>query len=150
VNPGTYILAGGGLNVSGNATLTGSGVTFYNTQKTGYSYKPIFTQDQAVLSLKAPTSGTYEGILFFQDRSISSTAPNVIGADGGGAGKGGLEGALYFKTTPVSLTSGQNQKVAYTIVIADTISVDVNTFNVTSDYSSLANGSPIKATVLAE
>ena len=149
-NPGTYILAGGGLNVQGNGSLTGTGVTFYNTKTTGYAYQPIYTQDQAVLSLKAPTSGIYAGILFFQDRSISSTALNVLGADGGGTGVGGFEGALYFPTTAVSLTSGQNQNVAYTIVVADTISLDVNTFTVKNDYSSLANGSPIKATVLSE
>ncbi|HEX7359274.1 MAG TPA: pilus assembly protein TadG-related protein, partial [Bryobacteraceae bacterium] len=35
-SPGTYCLVGGGLQVSGNASLSGSGVTFYNTFNSTY------------------------------------------------------------------------------------------------------------------
>ena len=38
--PGTYYLEGGGLQVFGTPTLTGNGVTFYNTNGTG-GYQPI-------------------------------------------------------------------------------------------------------------
>ncbi|HEY3839876.1 MAG TPA: TadE/TadG family type IV pilus assembly protein, partial [Bryobacteraceae bacterium] len=78
-NSGTYILNGGGLMVSSaNATLTGSGVTFYNTSA-GYTFGSIAITGGATVNLTAPTSGTYKGILFFQDRNVNSSATNAIG-----------------------------------------------------------------------
>jgi hypothetical protein len=144
LNPGTYILNGGGLTVDGNAILNGTGVTFYNTG-TSTTFKPIYTQDGNTLNLIAPTSGTYAGILFFQDRSITSSAANIIA---GGSAK--LEGALYFKNSPLVFSSQSAVTAAYTIIVAKTISNQVDTFSVANDYSSLAKGSPIKATVLFE
>lgn len=135
---GTYILKGGGLNMSGNATLQGTGVTIYNTG-TASTYRPIFTQDDVIINLTAPTSGPLVGILFFQDRSISSSAENILG---GGSGK--FQGALYFPTTPLVFSSQQNVTAAYTIIVAKTINIQINSFTVANDYSSLATGSPIK------
>ena len=45
-SPGTYVLAGGGLMVTGNSTLKGTGVTFYDTSATGYAYAPIDSDRQ--------------------------------------------------------------------------------------------------------
>jgi hypothetical protein len=80
LNLGTYVLKGGGLNLAGNAVLTGTGgVTFYNTG-TSSTYKPItMTNDSGSVNLAAPTTGPLAGILFFQDRAIISTAVNLIG-----------------------------------------------------------------------
>ena len=58
-SPGTYILAGGGLTVNGNSTLKGTGVTFYNSNATGYAYAPIDLTGNETANLSAPTSGTY-------------------------------------------------------------------------------------------
>ena len=133
------------MTSDGTSSLTGNGVTFYNTQDALHPYAPIYTQDGNTLNLTAPTSGTYAGILFFQDRSVVSAAPNIIA---GGSAK--LEGALYFPTTPLIFSSQSAVAAAYTIIVAKTISNQVNTFNVANDYSSLAKGSPIKITVLYE
>ena len=145
LNPGTYVLKGGGINLSGNSSLTGTGVTIYNTG-TSSTYKPIsMLNDNGTVDLSAPTSGSLTGILFFQDRSITSTAANVLG---GGAGK--LEGALYFPTTPILLNAGQSTNAAYTIVVAKTINIQTNAFSINNNYSSLSGGSPIKSTALYE
>jgi hypothetical protein len=40
--------------------------------------------------------------------------------------------------------------VPYTIIVADTVSMFINTLNIKSDYSSLAGGSPIKEAKLVE
>jgi hypothetical protein len=101
--------------------------------------------DNGTVDLSAPTSGSLTGILFFQDRSITSTAANVLG---GGAGK--LEGALYFPTTPILLNAGQSTNAAYTIVVAKTINIQTNAFSINNNYSSLSGGSPIKSTALYE
>ena len=141
LNAGTYILMGGGLTISGTGTVSGTGVTLYNTGNTLYPYKPVQIDNSAV-TLTAPTSGVLAGILFFQDRSIVSTAANVL--------SGSFAGALYFPTTPINLNAGSSVTVPYTILVGDTVSLFVNSLNIKSDYSSLAGGSPIKEPKLVE
>ncbi len=144
-NPGVYILNGGGLKVTAtNAHLSGSGVMFYNTQ--GYSsYGEIAIGGSNLANLSAPTSGPYEGILFFQDRSIPSGAP---GSTIAGASGSTFDGAIYFPTTSVTY-AGNSSSNGYTIIVGDTISVSGNSI-LGDNYSSLADGSPIKATSLYE
>jgi hypothetical protein len=157
LNPGTYILRGGGLQFTGVAILknakTGGdghgGVTFYITGDSTYPYEGVNLTGAAINSLNAPTSGPYEGILFFQDRSIpSSTAsahPNTII----GVTLARYEGVLYFPTTKL-IYAGANL-AAYTIIVADQIQFPLaNVTYIYSDYSSLSHGNPIKAPVLAE
>ena len=77
--PGVYILAGGGLTVSGNASLSGSGVMLFNagsaynaaTGSDGGTYGSITLSGNGTDTLSAPTTGTYAGILIFQDRNNS-------------------------------------------------------------------------------
>ncbi len=157
LNPGTYILNGGGLQFTGAAILknakTGGdghgGVTFYITGNSTYPYEGLNLTGAAINSLNAPTSGPYEGILFFQDRSISSgTAsahPNTII----GVTLARYEGVLYFPTTKL-IYAGANLN-AYTIIVADQIQFPLaNVTYIYSDYSSLSHGNPVKAPVLAE
>jgi Flp pilus assembly protein TadG len=82
-SPGTYIFAGGGSNsggfdYSGNATISGSGVTFYNTsdpQSSSSSNIPCggySITGGGTLNLSAPTSGPYADMLFWQDPACSA------------------------------------------------------------------------------
>ncbi len=78
--PGEYILAGGGLNASGaNNTYDGTGVMFYNTESSpgAGDFGDIDFSGNSTANLSAPTSGTYAGVLFFQDRTNSSDAEGV-------------------------------------------------------------------------
>lgn len=147
-NPGTYVLNGGGLQVSGGANLQGTGVTFFNTGTTGGAtkYAAISLTGGGSTSLKAPLTGDLAGILFYQDRTISSTQQNKIA---GGASTL-FEGTMYFPTTPLDYSGGSSASgAAYTIIVADTVSISGNSaFN--SDYSSLPAGSPIKQVALVE
>ena len=61
LEPGLYII-NGSIEFSGSGTVSGTGVTFYTTGATRCS-------GSRVLMLSAPTSGTYNGLLFFQSRS---------------------------------------------------------------------------------
>ena len=143
-NPGTYVLAGGGMSVNGNATMTGTGVTFYNTAGTG-GYKGIVLNGNVILTFSAPTSGTLSGILFFQDRLIpGSAAGSTINGNSGST----IDGALYFPTT--TLTYNGNSSInGYSIVVADKWIANGNS-TLGNNYTSLANGSPIKGLVLSE
>jgi hypothetical protein len=137
-NPGTYIITGGGtaFQVNGNATLSGAGVTFILT--TG----AVQINGTATLNFSAPNSGTYEGILFFDnapagnDSKINGTANSI------------LDGVLYFPHTKITF-NGNSSSSGYTSIIADQVEFSGNA-NLGSNYSSLTDGSPIKSSALYE
>jgi len=118
-NPGMYILMGGGLNVSGASILKGSGVTFFLTQGLGYNYGPMSISSSVVATLSAPSSGSYYGILVYQDRQIGTgKAANTVT----GASSSSLEGVLYFPTTALTL-NGAEAGGNCLIIVADTITL---------------------------
>jgi hypothetical protein len=143
-NAGTYVLAGGGMSISSNTTMTGAGVTFYNTTGSG-GYGAITLGGSATVNLSAPTSGALAGILFFQDRSIPSTG---AGSTITGNSSSTFDGAIYFATTALSF-GGNSSTSGYSIVVANQLTVSGNA-SIGSNYLSLTGGSPIKGTILAE
>ena len=143
-NAGTYVLAGGGMSIGSNTVMSGSGVTFYNTTGTG-GYGPISINGNTGVKFSAPTSGPLAGILFYQDRSIPSSA---AGSTIGGNSTSTFDGAVYFPTTQVTF-NGNSSVNGYSIVVADRMVLSGNS-SLGNNYSSLANGSPLKGTTLAE
>src|SRR5438093_429910 len=146
--PGVYILNGGGLSVSGNSTIQGTGVTFYNTAQGKYSYAAVSITGGTLGFLYAPTSGPTEGILFFQDRTItpkSSQSTNVIA----GSSNLNFNGTFYFPTTNLTFSGGGQVATNYTIIVAKTVVVGGNT-TLSANFSSLQDGNPIKKITLAE
>ena len=118
--------------------MTGSAVTFYF--QTGSA---VFNGSSGI-NLVAPTTGTYAGILFFENPNDAS--PATIN---GGAGSV-FQGALYFPDAGVQLNGGN--VAAYTIVVSQSVQMNGGSFNIGNDYSSLPGGSPAKGVtaVLAE
>jgi len=137
MNPGTYILLGGGLSVSGGSTLTGTGVTFYNTAGSGHSYGAISLSGGTNVQLSAPTTGSLAGMLFFQDRTIASG----VGSSLSGGASTVFSGALYFPTTSLSYSGGAGS--TYTIIVSKTISFSGGA-TLNANYSALPGGSPVK------
>ena len=90
--PGTYYLNGGGFSVSGNAVVTGTGVFVYNAPKSVSD--AINISGNASVTLSASTSGAYQGVAIFQNRT--STAAITI--TGNGSLK--LTGTLYAAGRP--------------------------------------------------
>ncbi len=152
-NPGTYILTDGpgllGITQGGlTITLTAlsnvqaTGVTFYNTGTIG----SIAITAPAALSLSnfnmtAPTSGTYGGVLFFQDPVDTATGVFLVSLAQGNK----LDGAIYLPSASVSYGVGAISS-DYTILVAKDINFNVavlSTFG--NDYSTLSNGSPLDA-----
>jgi Flp pilus assembly protein TadG len=160
-NPGTYILrdksgalgiSTGGLHITLGAltNITGSGVTFYNEGPTvGFSVaEPASGGSIASLSnvsLSAPTSGTYKGILFFQAHGTTASAlflANLVSSSK-------LEGAIYLPDGSVNYGVSAISS-AYNILVAKDINLAVavaSSFG--NDYSSLQNGSPIEGNDVA-
>ena len=94
--PGIYILQGGGLTITQTSTLTGSGVMFYNAP--GDYSGEINLSGKSNVTLSAMTSGPYQGIVFFQNRSSSD--PVEIGS---GDAMVTLTGVVYAPDAPVAM-----------------------------------------------
>src|SRR5260370_31248079 len=104
LNPGLYILKGGGLSIAGGANIISNagGVTIDNTSGGGYNYKAIALAGGSTTSLAAPTTssgGALEGILFF-DRTGTASDKEMI--TGGSAAK--FTCALHFPNSQVAFT----------------------------------------------
>jgi hypothetical protein len=140
---------GGGLSTqSANSHIIGNGVTFYNTfgntNSGNYSYSPIQIGATSTVSLVAPTSGTYAGILFFEDRN--SPAAND---DYGGGSTAVYQGIIYARNASVTMYGNSSVSTAYTMLVADTIHL-IGTSGFNNDYSSLLSGPPIQTTIMVE
>ncbi len=120
-NPGLYIINGGGVAFQGGSAEIGTGVTFFNTGQYGKSPGPVTFSGSAVVTLAAPSSGTYQGMLFVQDRNLSYTGNNSITGASGSV----LTGTLYFPSTTVSYT-GTSTAGSYTALIAKTVTFSGN------------------------
>ncbi len=89
MNSGLYIIEGGGFSISGNASVTGSGVTIFNAESKYPTivgnYGSISLSGNGTFNLSPPTTGTYAGVLIFQPAdnasrlSISGNASSVTG-----------------------------------------------------------------------
>ena len=96
------------------------------------------------MNLSAPTSGTTEGFLFFEDRTnnTASTTEKIVG----GAGST-FDGALYFKHGALTF-AGNNSTNGYMVIVANTIKIN-GTTTIGNNYSSLQPGSNFPMAPLA-
>ncbi len=69
--PGVYVMDGGGFVVDGAAAVTGLEVVVYNSTGSGYAPGPIKVSGLGKVVLTAPTTGTCQGISFFQHRGLT-------------------------------------------------------------------------------
>jgi len=124
MNPGIYIMNGGGFNIGASGTVTGSGVTIFLTGQNGYVAAGMQLSGSAVTTLSAPTSGPYQGILFYQDPGATYGAGNAQSA----SAVLNATGTFYFPTT--SLTLSGNVSASKIAIIAWTLTIaGSSTFN---------------------
>jgi hypothetical protein len=131
LNPGVYLIEGGGFTVSGNASISGTGVTLYNTSSnypssTG-NYGGITLSGNGTFALTAPTSGPYAGIVIFQPpantRAVSLSGNAVDGLGGTiyapaallyVSGNANVNGALVVNELSLSGNAASTQSAAGT------------------------------------
>ncbi|HZP22447.1 MAG TPA: pilus assembly protein TadG-related protein [Terriglobales bacterium] len=148
---GTWIICGGGMKVSGSSQINGTGVTFYNTGNVkkycpGNNYTPISIAGTTTGTLSAPTTGTYAGVLFFQDRAYQSSK-NVDASSIDGTAGATFTGALYFPGTNLTYSGTPGVNVS-SLLIAYQITISGNT--TINDDLVTGGGSPIHTAALAE
>ena len=120
LNPGVYILDGGSFETTAQASVSCNGCTFVLTNRDSSQTATIGGVQMnggANVNLVAPNSGTYKGILFYQDRR--ATLDNAQTVNGNSSSK--FEGALYFPRADLTFngTAGMNtnclQIVSWTV-----------------------------------
>jgi hypothetical protein len=121
--PGLYIIEGGDLTINGgnltalaSVEMVGSDVTFYLANggrlKLGGNVK---------LTLSAPTSGPFSGILFFGSRTSAGTPQQISGNSGST-----LQGAVYMPGSEVQFTGSSASTGGCTQVIGRTVTLTGN------------------------
>jgi Flp pilus assembly protein TadG len=115
---GTYVIENGGWNVGGG-TWTGNGVTFYFADTSKIQFNSGMN-----MTLSAPTSGTYSGILFYEKSGLAlsqfvfddSVAEN-------------LTGLIYLPSRNVTFNSTSNISSPQFTLVADTAIFDTANWN---------------------
>jgi hypothetical protein len=111
LQPGTYYIDGGSIDFNSGAVINCSGCTFVlssSDPSSNATIGGITMNGSATLNLSAPTSGTYKGLVFYQDRRATSGNTIKINGDSNSF----LQGAMYFPTASFTFNgnSGQNTK----------------------------------------
>jgi Flp pilus assembly protein TadG len=125
LNPGTYYLDGGTLDVNASATLTGTGVTLVFTGSgTPCSCATATINGGATVNLTAPTSGATSGIVFFGDRNMANGTAFTLN----GGSNQTFGGAIYLPEAAVTINgaSASGDPNACTQLIADTVKFSGN------------------------
>ncbi|AFL90093.1 putative membrane protein (DUF2134) [Terriglobus roseus DSM 18391] len=158
--PGIYIIRDGpgilGLGTQGGlnltlpllSTVTANGVMFYNQGNVaapasslgGFSITaPVPLVSTTVFT--AATSGTYGGVLMWQAKGVTTTGTYIGSLLGGGK----FEGAIYQPSAKVAYAVGALSS-AYNILVADQLNFTGQVIStIGSNYSALANGSPLQS-----
>jgi hypothetical protein len=134
-DPGIYVIAGT-LSISNGATVNGSGVMFYLPPGGSVSIG-----GGAVVNLSAATSGTYNGILFYQDRSDTSSGSISNGSNSV------LKGILYFPDASLMINGGTSTQV-YAAVIAGSLQFSGGT--TLKNYALVNPSTPLRSPRLVE
>ncbi len=107
LNPGVYVITGGGISVTNTASITGSGVMLYNAGTSyptaGGTYTGVAFNTTGTVNLSAPATGTYAGILIFQ--AAANASAMSIAEDAAVT----LNGVIYGPVALLTLTGGGAQ-----------------------------------------
>jgi len=125
LDPGVYVVQGN-LKINANANISGAGVTIFMSGSSTVSIN-----GNATVTLSAPTSGTYSGVLFYGDRAGSSASSTF-----NGTATSLLTGAIYFPRQQISYLGNFSGTKGCTQVVADTIQWSGNS-TINQDCSSL-------------
>ena len=103
LNPGVYFVENG-INLKGNAFLTGTGVCLY------LASGGFVTNGTSGVQLTPPSSGTYAGISYFQARS-NTTASSI-----GGTGTFDIVGTIYFPNAEFDMSGNVSRTIGRIVV----------------------------------
>ena len=122
--PGEYVMDGEGLQIQGDSVVTGDGVSFYFPDTvTGYDQsgptppQSLYIAGTTDIQLSAPTSGDYQGVLFYHDPNVD---PDIQLVMQGGADMQ-LEGIIYAKNNHARFAGGVGGVDGWVVIAVDTL-----------------------------
>jgi hypothetical protein len=122
LDPGTYILDQGDFRVSGNATVTGAGVTLILTSRNRSNYGTIDIRSGSTISLSGPAKAAgagIPGIAIWVDEHAPAAGATIDGGD-----TQNINGAIYLPSRRVLYSGGSpagthcSQLVALSVAFA--------------------------------
>ena len=134
--PGVYILDQGDFETAGTSTLIGNDVTFIFTATDGAgNFGPadeignLNIVGGTIATLNAPTSGYYQGMLFFQDQRAPCCqgAPLIQNSVLGGS-ETNFQGALYFPNQEIVYSGGSDLMDSCLQIIGDKVTFTGTSF----------------------
>jgi len=125
LNPGVYVIKSGNWNFNGG-TITGTGVTFYFPDS---SY--IQFNGTSSLNIKAPTTGTYANLLWYEAQNLSQSSFTINATNGAV-----LEGLIWLPSRNLTLNAGASATSNNLTVVLNTLIM--NTVNWTLGSSDKA------------
>jgi Flp pilus assembly protein TadG len=136
LNPGLYII-NGGFSMTGSGTITGSGVTFYLAAPNGSAS----LSGSGSLNVSAPTSGTYNGILFFEDPN-DTNAMSITGSTGSA-----ISGIFYAPAAALSMSGSSGATISADLVVSSLSMTGTSDFE---NYSTINSSEPLQTATLTE
>jgi hypothetical protein len=131
LNAGIYVIAGGGFAVSGNGTVSGSGVMIYNAgsayPNAGGSYGSISFSGNTTVKLSAPTSGPFAGVVIFQSRDNGRALAL--------SGNASLSSGTIY-AADAALVLGGNANIPHLTAVVGTLSLSGGAFQLADGASS--------------
>ena len=117
LNPGLYVIDGGGFTVNGGATVTGSGVTLAFTSSSQKDWPTVTINGNATVNLTPMTYGPTKGIVVYGDRNMPAGTSFKFN---GGANQY-FAGAIYVPSGAINFAGGADTATTCTQVIGDTV-----------------------------
>jgi len=111
LQPGTYYLDSIDFDVSGNANISGDGVTIILTGSTPGQIK---LNGGGNIVLAAPSAGDFANMLLMQSPSAANIAGNVINGSSGLS----LDGRIYFPNQQMTFTGSAGASTKCAMVVA--------------------------------
>lgn len=102
---GVYTVQGGGFSITGQGSVSGSGVAIVNTSSQGKS-QGIDLEGQGTCGLTPMSSGTLQGVIFYQP-SLNSNEVKIAGN-----AIAGISGTIYGPTATVVVTGNGQLSMA--------------------------------------
>jgi len=139
--PGTYVMAGGGLEISSSGTVYGNGVMFFNTFDPDAPNAPDGRCSEIRMSgstntgsaLTGPSSAPYKDIIFWQDDDCVNNQGDGLRFHHSGSGTLETTGIIYMPTGWLDVSGSGN--IGTVQIIVDTFDKSGSS-DVVIDYGS--------------
>ncbi|WP_156254643.1 pilus assembly protein TadG-related protein [Sandarakinorhabdus oryzae] len=155
--PGIYYIDGArltggdannaGLQIGSQATITGSGVTLILTSSSpsvGGSFAGMKINAGATVNLTAPTSGTYQGILIYQDRRAPAMG-DTLQINGNSGSK--LQGAIYAPRSEIVINGNAGMNTNCLQIVGYRLTFNGSS-RITNDCPAFSNAGAFKRNLI--